>query len=223
VRDQRGFSLIELLVVIAIIGLLASLLLPAIQYSREAARRTNCKSNLRQIGLAIHMYADSHRGEFPKTNHVGAKRSWVYTLGDFLEDVDVIRVCPSDPQGVHRLGSNGKGTSYVLNEYIADPVEGAILKLTKLKETSKTLIVFEGADNRRPTAEHVHASQWYEPSNIASNHVWAYMTSEIKPDRHGSSSNYLYADGHVETIPEERVVEWVQRDIAQGTNFARPK
>ena len=147
----------------------------------------------------------------------------MYTLGDFLEDVDVIRLCPSDPQGVDRLGPNGKGTSYVLNEYIADPVKGAILKLTKLKETSKSLIVFEGADNRRPTAEHVHASQWYDASNIASNLVWPYILSEIKPDRHGPSSNYLYADGHVETIPEETIFEWVQRDIAQGTSFARPK
>ena len=222
-RGQRGFTLIELLVVIAIIGMLVGLLLPAIQYSHEAARCTNCKNNLRQIGLAIHLYADSHRGEFPKTKHSGTERSWVYTLGDFLEDVDVIRLCPSDPRGVDRLGPNGKGTSYVLNEYIADPVKGAILKLTKLKETSKSLIVFEGADNRRPTADHVHASQWYDASNIASNLVWPYILSEIKPDRHGPSSNYLYADGHVETIPEETVFQWVQRDIAQGTSFAKPK
>jgi prepilin-type N-terminal cleavage/methylation domain-containing protein/prepilin-type processing-associated H-X9-DG protein len=223
VRRAHGFTLVELLVVIAIIGLLVSLLLPAIQHSREAARRTHCKSNLRQIGLAIRLYADVHRGEFPQTSHAGAERSWVYTLGDFLEDVEVIRVCPSDPQGVNRLGPNGKGTSYVINEYISYPVEGAILKLTKLKETSKTLIVFEGADNRRPTAEHVHASLWYDPANIASNLVWPYILAEIKPDRHGPASNYLYADGHVETIPEETVFEWVQRDIAQGTHFARPR
>jgi prepilin-type N-terminal cleavage/methylation domain-containing protein/prepilin-type processing-associated H-X9-DG protein len=222
-RRYHGFSLVELLVVIAIMGLLVSLLLPAIQYSREAARRTNCKSNLRQIGLAIHLFADTHRGDFPLTNHAGAERSWVYTLGDFLEDVEVIRVCPSDPQGVDRLGPNGKGTSYVINEYVSYPVEGAILKLSKLKAASKTLIVFEGADNRRPTAEHVHASQWYDPANIASNLVWPYVLSEIKPDRHGPSSNYLYADGHVETIPEETIYEWVQRDIAQGTNLARPQ
>ena len=102
-------------------------------------------------------------------------------------------------------------------------MKGAILKLTKLKETSKSLIVFEGADNRRPTAEHVHASQWYDASNIASDLVWPYILSEIKPDRHGPSSNYLYADGHVETIPEETIFEWVHADIGSGTSFARPK
>lgn len=64
IQPRRGFTLIELLVVIAIIAILIALLLPAVQQAREAARRSSCKNNLKQIGLALHNYHDTS-GSFP--------------------------------------------------------------------------------------------------------------------------------------------------------------
>ncbi|MEW4528732.1 DUF1559 domain-containing protein [Maioricimonas sp. JC845] len=84
---HRGFTLIELLVVIAIIAILIALLLPAVQQAREAARRTQCKNNLKQIGLAFHNYHDTHR-TFPFAYMVGADlnaSSWGTMLLPFLD------------------------------------------------------------------------------------------------------------------------------------------
>ncbi|MBX3451642.1 MAG: DUF1559 domain-containing protein [Planctomycetaceae bacterium] len=87
VRRKSGFTLIELLVVIAIIAILIALLLPAVQQAREAARRTQCKNNMKQIGLALHNYHDTHT-VFPASS---------YSLGIGAYDYFTGGATPSTP------------------------------------------------------------------------------------------------------------------------------
>ena len=87
-RNKRAFTLIELLVVIAIIAILIALLLPAVQQAREAARRSTCKNNQKQLGIAMHNYHETH-GSFPygyfDSNTFHGRDTWMQQLMPFYD------------------------------------------------------------------------------------------------------------------------------------------
>ena len=220
-RSRLGLTLVELLVVMAILGVLVALLLPAVQQARSVARRTVCQNNLRQLGMATLQYADSHGGEFPRGAHRPGELSWVEALGPYLESVDEIRICPEDP---HRNAWRRRdGTSFLLSEYIALDGPDAVRTIDQLAATSRTIIAYEGSDRRDPEAslllDHVHPSKWFRPNFVMLGKTWDLLTAEIQPNRHQATvADYLFADGHVEAMPEAVVHQWAD----DGHNFALP-
>lgn len=87
-RPRRGFTLVELLVVIAIIGVLIALLLPAVQAAREAARRTECKNKLRQLGIAVQNYHNV-KNELPPNRIGDGYATWIYLMLPYIESANI--------------------------------------------------------------------------------------------------------------------------------------
>src|SRR5688572_9452260 len=95
-NSRSGFTLVELLVVIAIIGVLVALLLPAVQAAREAARRSSCANNLKQLGLALHLYHDANNVLPLGTLNVNTtaefsnpRLTWAMPLFPFMEQKNI--------------------------------------------------------------------------------------------------------------------------------------
>ena len=225
-RHPSAFTLVELLVVVSIIAALIGLLLPAVQASRAAARRTQCSSNLRQVGLAVAQFCDAHRGQFPDTSHNQSgdlEQSWIYTVAPFMESVDAIRICPDDLKAADRLDQ--KLTSYVMNAYLTnEPRSFVVTNHNKLRASSKTLVAFEIADQKAPIIEndHVHNHAWFTSLTVARKQVLQKIEADAAIERHTGSSHFLYADWHVGPTPAVTVAEWADTQTPTD-NFCIPK
>lgn len=233
---KRAFTLIELLVVIAIIAILAAILFPVFAQAKESAKKTTDASNMRQLSIALMMYATDNDGGTPASMHNAAGnpiRAWVYTLTPYTSKVDQLRVSPADPKAQERIRLGG--TSYVINGYLSDlepdlaePIStpGMTRSLDNLSKPAETMLfwVIAATQNAAIYHDHVHSYYWFDSTSGSTR--WSRIREEIMPNAFYRNSadptvgvaNYIYADCHTKPIPAKKIHGWAMTNF----NFAIP-
>jgi prepilin-type processing-associated H-X9-DG protein len=208
---RAGFTLVELIFVLGLIAFLVALLMPTVSRSRQAAVRTDCAANLRQIGLAFHFYANDNRGWIPRdaTNGHVDRPPWPLLMCKYLvpgqevtiDDLPGVKLlqCPSHPE-------IGIPTGYVVNAFAFETQpswkpDGPV-KITRIRRPSELPWLFDCANNF-PLRElglpdkifGVEFHDVYDPRHLPRGE-----RHRIADDRHGQTANVLYLDGHVSVI-----------------------
>lgn len=191
-RQPTAFTLVELLVTIGIIGIIVSLTLPAVQYSRNTAHRMHCQSNLRQIGLALNMYLDARgqKAKFPDCAQLPSvtpdRPSMAKTLGPYAEDNPLMFRCPSDLQYFEKEGVSYEYPSLILaNKNRQQVMDGRRGRRRATGSTTRLAIIWDYDPFHSPD---------YAP------HSKVYDDDDNNTSGGPGTRNYLFLDGHVDNL-----------------------